>query len=109
MISDTSAPGGREPQPKRDSDMQQQQAGGEDSQSPSHPQPPAQTGGLKPGQDMGEGSYEATRDYQKKIGEYLRDADVEADARAAKPESQEVARELKEAEDAGLSHSKGEH
>lgn len=109
MTIDRSAIGGQQPQPKRDADMQQQHAGGEDSQPPSHPQPPAQTGGLKPGQDLGDGSDEATSGYQKKIGEYLRDADVGAGVRAAKPASQDVARELKEAEDAGLSHSKGEH
>jgi len=59
-------------------------------------------------QQMGEGSYEATRDYQKDIGEYLEKADVEADAENAKPKSEAEARELEQAEREGKSHSKGE-
>jgi hypothetical protein len=58
---------------------------------------------------MGEGSYEATRDYQKNIKEYLQDADVDSDAQAAKPRSEQEARDLEEAEKEGRSHSKGEH
>jgi hypothetical protein len=57
---------------------------------------------------MGEGSYEATRDYQKDIKEYLKDADVQKDAEAAKPRSEQEAREMEEAEKKGRSHSKGE-
>jgi hypothetical protein len=60
-------------------------------------------------QQMGEGSYEATRDYQKDIGDYLKKADVESDAKAAKPKSEQEAREMDEAEKEGRSHSKGEH
>lgn len=55
---------------------------------------------------MGEGSYEATRDYQKNIGDYLRKANVDADAKAAKPRSDEEAREMQRAEEEGKSHSK---
>ena len=87
-------------QPARDNtDPQQQRSGSTDFQQ----QPQARE------QQMGEGSYEATRDYQKNIGEYLSHADVEADAKAAKPKSQEEAREMKQAEEEGKSHSKGEH
>ena len=57
-------------------------------------------------QQIGEGSYEATRDYQQNIKNYLDKADVHADAKAAKPDSPEQARELKKAEDEGKSHSK---
>ena len=85
-------------QPSRHSDPQQQQAGSSDFQ------PKA---GQKP-QQMGEGSYEASRDYQKNIKDYLKDADVEADAKAAKPGSAEEAREIEQAEEEGKSHSKGE-
>lgn len=60
----------------------------------------------QPKQQMGEGSYEATRDYQKNIGEYMKKADIDADAKAAKPRSEQEARELKKAEDEGLSHAK---
>jgi hypothetical protein len=88
-------------QPVRDSDPQQQQAGSNEFQ----PKPGAESGG----QQMGEGSYEATRDYQKNIKEYLKDADVDSDAQAAKPRSEQEARDLEEAEKEGRSHSKGEH
>ena len=87
-------------QTQRDGDMQQQHSGGSDS--------PPQAGAQKPQQEMGEGSYEATRDYQRNIGEYLKKADVEADGAAAKPHSEEEAQEMKKAEEEGRSHSKGE-
>lgn len=88
-------------QPPRSDDPQQQQQSGSGE---FEPKPAAQQGGKQ----MGEGSYEATRDYQKNIKEYLKDADVEADAQAAKPRSEQEARELDEAEKEGRSHSKGE-
>jgi hypothetical protein len=56
----------------------------------------------------GEGSYTATRDYQKNIKEYLDKADVEADAEASRPRSDSEARDLEQAEREGKSHSKGE-
>ncbi|MEP6791267.1 MAG: hypothetical protein ABI907_07840 [Ramlibacter sp.] len=86
-------------QPPRHSDPQQQQAGSSDFQPK----------GGKPQQQMGEGSYEATRDYQKNIGDYLKKADVESDAAAARPKSAEEARDIEQAEEEGKSHSKGEH
>jgi hypothetical protein len=73
----------------------------------SQTRPEADAGG-KPQQQMGEGSYEATRDYQKKIGEYMDKADVESDAEAAKPRSEQEAREMNDAEREGRSHGKGE-
>ena len=57
-------------------------------------------------QQMGEGSYEGTRDYQEGVQSYLANADVAADARAARPADDAEAAELKEAEQEGLSHSK---
>lgn len=86
-------------QPPRHSDPQQQQAGSSDFQ----PKPAAGTQ-----QQMGEGSYEGTRDYKERTEEYLKKADVERDAAAAKPKSAEEARELEQAEEEGKSHSKGE-
>ena len=83
-------------QPQRDADPQQQRAGATDFQ------PQGQ------GQVEGEGSYSATRDYQKDIKEYLEKADVQKDAEAAKPRSESEARELEEAEREGKSHSRGE-
>jgi hypothetical protein len=79
----------------------QPQAGGEADNKPAEP-------GKKP-QQMGEGSYEGTRDYNKRTEEYLKRGEVEKDAEAAKPRSEEEAREMQKAEDEGKSHSRGEH
>ena len=87
-------------QPERESDARQQQSGPREFQDKR---------GAKADQEMGEGSYEATRDYQRDIEDYLKQADVDADAKAAKPKSEQEAREMDEAEREGRSHSKGEH
>jgi hypothetical protein len=100
MASNNSTPRILQQQPARDSDPGQQQSGSNEFQP--------KAAGQKGGQQMGEGSYEATRDYQKNIKEYLKDADVEKDAEAAKPRSEQEARELDQAEKEGRSHSKGE-
>ncbi len=85
--------------PGNDSDFEQPPGSGD-------AQPRA---GAQPGQqEMGEGSYEATRDYQKNIKEYLKDADVDADAKKARPRSEQEARDMESAEREGRSHSKGE-
>jgi hypothetical protein len=87
-------------QPARGGDPQQQQAGSNEFQ----PKPAA-----KPReQQLGEGSYEASRDYKERTEEYLKKADVEKDAEAAKPRSEREARDLEKAEEEGRSHSKGE-
>jgi hypothetical protein len=98
MPPEKSVPRILQQQPERETDPQQQQSGSGEVQP--------QASGDK--QEMGEGSYEATRDYQKNIGEYLKKADVDKDAQAAKPRSEQEARELNEAEQEGKSHSKGE-
>ena len=85
-------------QPPRHSDPQQQQAGSSDFQ----PKPEGKQ------QQMGEGSYEGTRDYEQRTQDYLKKANVEADAENAKPSSAEEARELEQAEEEAKSHSKGE-
>ncbi|MCM2251248.1 MAG: hypothetical protein NDJ19_02695 [Ramlibacter sp.] len=88
-------------------------------QDPSNSDPGPQPPGSKDGppradesgsgqREMGEGSYEATRDYQKNIKEYLKKGDVREDAEAARPRSEQEARELEQAEKEGRSHSKGE-
>ncbi len=87
-------------QPDSDATPQESGAGGDEQRKPG-----AQSGN----REMGEGSYEATRDYQKNIKDYLKKADVDADAQAAKPRSDEEARDLDAAEQEGRSHSKGEH
>jgi hypothetical protein len=100
MPPNNSVPRILQQQPPRPGDPQQQQSGSNEFQ----PKPQANHGE----QQMGEGSYEATRDYEQRIEEYLKKADVEAGAEKAKPRSEEEARELKQAEDEGRSHSKGE-
>jgi hypothetical protein len=98
---DKSVPRILQQQPTRNSDPQQQRASGGDFQSQN---PSAQSGQVE-----GEGSYTATRDYQKNIKQYLDKADVEADAKAARPNSEAEAGDLEAAEREGKSHSKGEH
>lgn len=86
-------------QPSRDgSDPDQQRAGATDFQSAK-----ATASGVE-----GEGSYSATRNYQKDLKQYLDKGDVQSDMEAAKPRSAEEARELEAAEREGKSHSKGE-
>jgi hypothetical protein len=94
MPSNKSTPRVLQQQPARDSDPQQQRAGATDFQ--------------QSGQVEGEGSYSASRDYQKNIKDYLDKADIASDAEKAKPHSEAEARELEEAEREGRSHSKGE-
>ena len=89
-------------QPPRESDPQQQRAGATDFQSR------GQESGKPQGKVEGEGSYTAAREYQKDIKEYMAEANIEADAEAAKPRSESEARELEQAEREGKSHSKGE-
>jgi hypothetical protein len=97
MSSDKPVPRILQQQPEGESD--QQQSGSSDVQ-------PQADGG---NQEMGEGSYEGTREYQKNIGDYLKKADVQKDAENAKPRSEQEARDMNEAEQEGKSHSKGEH
>ena len=88
-------------QPRRNMDPQQQQAGSTDFQP--------KASGQKAEQQMGEGSYEGTRDYNQRTADYLKTHDVKKDAEGAKPRSEQEAAELKRAEEEGKSHSKGEH
>jgi hypothetical protein len=96
MSNDKSVPRILQQQPQRDSDPQQQRAGATDFQP------------REDSQVEGEGSYSATRNYQKNIKDYLDEADVERDAEASKPRSESEAKDLEEAEREGKSHSKGE-
>jgi hypothetical protein len=98
MSTDKSTPRILQQQPARDSDPQQQRSGATDFQNRGQAQ----------GQVEGEGSYTATRDYQKNIKDYLDKADVAADGEKAKPRSEDEARDMEEAEREGKSHSKGE-
>ena len=84
-------------QPSREGDREQQQQGSTDFQN------------NKPGakqQQMGEGSYEGTRDYNQRTAEYLKRHDVKKDAEASKPKSEQEARDMEQAEEEGKSHAK---
>jgi hypothetical protein len=99
MSSNDKTPRILQQQPKRESDPQQQRAGATDFQS---------RGQAEDSKVEGEGSYSASRDYQKNIKEYLDKADVQKDADASKPRSEQEAHDLEQAEREGKSHSKGE-
>ncbi len=55
---------------------------------------------------LGEGSYEASQDYEERMRRYMERADVQADAEAARPADEAEARELKRAEEEARSHTK---
>ncbi|HSW20935.1 MAG TPA: hypothetical protein VLJ86_27180 [Ramlibacter sp.] len=89
-------------QPHRDSDdplrQKQQQSGG-----PGFPPGAQADGGEEP---KGEGSYEGTRQYQARVKDYVKRADIQRDAEAARPRSESEAREMENAEREGRSHAK---
>ena len=60
----------------------------------------------QPTRQIGEGSYEGSREYGESMKAYLETADVKADGEAAQPASPEEAEQLKKAEQEGLAHSK---
>ena len=62
----------------------------------------------KPGTVQGEGDYEAGRRYDKASRDFAESGKVEQAARDAAPHDAREAEELKRAEEAGKSHSKGE-
>ena len=57
---------------------------------------------------QGEGDYEAARNYDDATREFVEAGEVQKAARDAEPQNQAEADEMKRAEQAGLSHSKGE-
>jgi hypothetical protein len=57
---------------------------------------------------QGEGDYEASRRYRKRVDEYVENNDVEKAAIRAAPESAAEAEELKAAEAEGKARAKGE-
>lgn len=93
-------------QPQRIADRRQQQSSGSQEFQPEQAHPGAQQGDADKADQMGEGSYEGTRDYQNNIESYLKTADVKADAKAAKPTSLREELELQKAEKEALAHSK---
>jgi hypothetical protein len=77
------------PKDSQKSPGQQQQQGGEGGQ-------------------YGEGNYKATRDYNEGLKEHVRNHDIEKEARDAAPKSDEEARDMERAEEAGRSRAKGD-
>ena len=58
------------------------------------------------GKVEGEGSYSGTKDYNKRTEKFIRSGKVEQAAEDAKPESEQEAREMKEAERIGKQKAK---
>lgn len=58
--------------------------------------------------EHGEGNYKATRDYNERTKEFIDSGKVDEAAAKAKPKNEQEAREMKQAEEAGKSHAKGE-
>lgn len=105
--SNSVSPSGlQQQQPQRHSDRHQQQSSGSGEFQPRGPSAAQQQGANDKNKQMGEGSYEGTRDYQQGIKSYLKKADVASDARDAKPDTAKEAAELERAEKEGLSHTK---
>ena len=76
------APGARlQQQPRRFSDRQQQQSGSREFQ------PRQSQSGDGPSGQMGESSYEGTRNHEDNIRSYLRDASIKSASEGAKPAS----------------------
>lgn len=92
--------------PPAQHDTGQSQAQGGSKQSQSAQSQPASPGASQPTRQIGEGSYEGSREYGESMKAYLETADVKADAEAAQPASPEEAEQLKKAEQKGLAHSK---
>lgn len=57
---------------------------------------------------QGEGNYDAARRYDKDASDFAKSGKVDEAARAAQPRDAKEAEELRRAEQAGRSHSKGE-
>ena len=59
--------------------------------------------------EHGEGNYKATQDYNERTKTFIDSGKVDEAAGKSKPKNDKEAQELREAEEAGKSHSKGEH
>jgi hypothetical protein len=58
--------------------------------------------------EHGEGNYKATKDYNERTKDFIDSGKVDEAAANSRPKSDQEAREMREAEEAGKSHSKGE-
>ena len=59
--------------------------------------------------EHGEGNYKATQDYNERTKNFIDSGKVDEAAAKSKPKNDKEAQELRDAEEAGKSHSKGEH
>ena len=74
-------------------------------EAPKQPQRQQQQSGE--GQQYGEGNYKATRDYNRGLKDHVEHHDIEKEARDAAPRSAEEAKEMEDAERAGLARARG--
>ena len=84
-----------------------------DQPFPGNPSPddPEDVGNLDAayeGKEHGEGNYQASKDYGKRVRSFVRSGQVEQAAEQAKPRDGNEARELTQAEEQGRRRSKGE-
>jgi hypothetical protein len=84
----------------KDSDRKQ------DSQQPRKPDDKQQQAQGGQGQQMGEGSYSGTKQYNEGLKKHMNQHDIEKEALDAAPENDQEAREMEEAERVGRSKSK---
>lgn len=63
---------------------------------------------MNPPDIQGEGNYDATRRYDKAASDFAKSGKVDEAARAAQPKNEQEAEQMRRAERAGRSHSKGE-
>lgn len=59
--------------------------------------------------EHGEGNYKATQDYNERTKKFIDSGKVDEAAAKARPKNPDEARQMEQAEQAGKSHSKGEH
>jgi hypothetical protein len=72
------------------------------------PQKPQQAQQGQGGQQMGEGSYSGTKQYNEGLKKHMNQHDIEKEALDAAPKNDQEAREMDEAERVGRSKAKGE-
>ena len=58
--------------------------------------------------EHGEGNYKASREYNEATKKFVESGKVDEAARKARPQNQQEAREMEQAEQAGKAHAKGE-
>ena len=80
----------------------------QDTHSPDDPEDVGNLDAAYEGREHGEGNYQASKDYGKRVRSFVRSGQVEQAAKDAEPRDSAEARSLTEAEKQGRSRSKGE-